>query len=66
MFSFTMVFEDEQQMRECRRLLTDRYSFTGEMTLRRRENGEWLMVAHSEKRFRDSTFEKIPGRRQDE
>jgi len=65
LFSFTMEFEDREELEECKRLLLNRYSFTGEMSVWR-DNDKWKMTAHSEKRFRDSTFEKLPGDRQDD
>ena len=61
-----MEFESKEQMQECREILLDKYGFTGEMSLRRDDDGTWRLSAHAEKRFRDSTFEKLPGKRQDE
>lgn len=66
MFSFRMEFEDREEYDECVELLRRRYSFTGEIALRPTEDGGWRMVAHAEKRFRSSTFEKLPGKRVDD
>ncbi len=66
MYSFIMEFEDREQYAECTELLRKRYSFTGEISLRPTDDGKWRMIAHAEKRFRSSTFEKLPGKRVDD
>ncbi len=66
MFSFTMEFDNEDQMRKCQEMLVKSHAFAGEMAVRRREDGKWRLTAYSEKRLRESTLEKLPGRREDE
>ncbi len=66
MFSFIMEFEDKDEYKECAEILRNQYSFTGEMALRPTENDKWRLSAHAEKRFRSSTFEKLPGKRIEE
>ncbi len=66
MYAFSMKFDNEEQLRECQRMLVEEHSFTGEMTVRPREDGTWRLSAYSEKRFRESTLDKLPGRQEDE
>ncbi|MFO8060686.1 MAG: hypothetical protein R6U70_08535 [Bacillota bacterium] len=66
MFSFVLEFDDDKQMRECQRMLVEKYSFTGEMAVRLRDDGKWRLTAYSEKRFRESSLDRLPGRREDE
>ncbi len=66
MYPFSMEFENEEQLRACQKLLVEKHSFTGEMTVRPREDGTWRLSAYSEKRFRESTLDALPGRRDDE
>ena len=58
-------FDTEQDLREAAKKLWDGYKVTGEMAIRPLGNGRWRLELSSEKELRDSTLEKLNGKRLD-
>jgi len=62
MMTFQLEFETREEMFEAIEILKKEYGFTGELSHRQMENGTWRVSVLSEKRFRETTLEKMPGR----
>ena len=56
-------FDTEQDLREAAKKLWDGYKVTGEMAIRPLGNGRWRLELSSEKELRESTLEKLNGKR---
>ncbi len=62
MNTFYLEFDTREDLLEAIETLKSQYDFAGEMSYRKNEDGTWRLAVLSEKRFRESTIEKMPGR----
>ncbi len=62
MLCFNLEFEDEKQLTEAVDKLWKRHGITGEIGVKRLDNGRWLLSVSSEKKLRQSTLESLKGR----
>lgn len=61
MIWFTLEYDSRDEVREAVQVLVQRHNVTGEMSLRKADNGKWILNVSSEKNLRDSTIEKLRG-----
>ncbi len=65
MQSFALVFDTEEALRQGARRLVSRFGVTGEIEMRPLSGGQWLLEVSSEKDLRDTTLEKLQGKKVD-
>lgn len=65
MQSFAMVFDTEAAVRQGARRLVTKFGVTGEIEMRPLPGGQWLLEVSSEKDLRESTLDKLQGKRVD-
>lgn len=65
LMTFTLEYENEQEAREVARKLWSTYGVTGELGIRPAGDGKWQLEVNSERDLRESTLEKLKGRRVD-
>jgi hypothetical protein len=63
--SFAIVFDTEEALRQGARRLVMKLGVTGEIGIKPLADGTWLLEVSSEKDVRDTTLEKLEGRRVD-
>lgn len=63
MQSVSFEFNSRDEAKVAADMLLRKYGVTGELDIRPLENGKWLFKLVSEKELRESTLEKIGGRR---
>ena len=61
MHIFAIRFDTRAKLDEAIRDLKERIDLTGELSVRREEDGSWRLMVLSEKRLRESTLERLPG-----
>ncbi len=59
----SLEFDSETDMQEATRKLWDEMKVTGEMQIKPTGISRWRVDLNSEKDLRESTLEKLPGRR---
>ncbi|MFO7942634.1 MAG: hypothetical protein R6U92_08350 [Bacillota bacterium] len=62
MLSFQLEFDSREEALEAIETLRKDFDFAGEMSYRKTDEDAWRLTVLSEKRFRESTIEKMPGR----
>lgn len=60
-----MVFDTEEALRQGARRLITKHGVTGEIEMKPLPGGKWLLEVSSEKDLRDTTLEKLQGKRVD-
>ncbi|RJQ05592.1 MAG: hypothetical protein C4551_09235 [Bacillota bacterium] len=65
MQSFAMIFDTEDALRNGARRLMTKHGVTGEIEMKPLAGGKWLLEVSSEKELRDTTLDKLQGRRVD-
>lgn len=63
MIWFALDFEQEKEVREAAQALWHKHDVTGEVAIRRLDNGKWRLEVSSEKNLRETTLEKLKGQR---
>lgn len=63
MIWFALEYDSRDDVKEAVRTLLQRHNVTGELALKKAENGKWVLSVSSEKNLRDSTIEKLNGQR---
>lgn len=61
--SFALEFDNEQEMLKIADKLWNHHNVTGEIEMLPLSDGRWRINVHSEKQLRDSTLEKLEGKR---
>ncbi len=61
--SIALEFDARDDMEKTASLLWNKYDVTGELEMMPLEDGRFRLTIHSEKQLRDSTLEKLPGKR---
>lgn len=59
----SLEFDNEKDLREATHRLWDDLKTSGEMQIKPIGSGRWRVDLHSEKDLRESTIEKLPGKR---
>lgn len=63
MMYFALDFEKEAEVRAAAEALWKKHRVTGELSVRRLDNGKWRLEVNSEKQLRESTIDKFNGKR---
>ncbi len=61
--SIALEFDSYAEMEKAAALLWNKYDVTGELELMPVSEERFRLTIHSEKQLRDSTLEKLPGKR---
>lgn len=62
MLSFQLEFDTREEVLEAIDTLRKGFDFAGELSYRRTDEDIWRLTVLSERRFRESTIQKMPGR----
>ncbi len=60
--TFHLEFDSRGELMEAMQTLKSQFGFAGEMYFKKNDDGTWRLTVLSEKRFKESTIQKMPGR----